>query len=221
MKRILVPVDGSAMSDRAVAYVVATFPDTQVCLLHVEAAPTPWQTHGMEPEAIQSHLHARGLETLKSAHAILKASGTPHEVHVVLGEVAETWAHYLHMVDLLETAASYQLGVAAGGLSVVLLLAACGKSEAPPAAAGGGMPPPEVGVVVATPGNVGLVTELPGRLEASRVAQVRARAADCAAGNPADDHRIFPAGTARGRTAAACAATAATSCGRAAAPGGG
>lgn len=90
MKRILVPVDGSAMSDRAVAYVVATFPDTQVCLLHVEAAPTPWQTHGMEPEAIQSHLHARGLETLKSAHAILKASGTPHEVHVVLGEVAET-----------------------------------------------------------------------------------------------------------------------------------
>ena len=73
--------------------------------------------------------------------------------------------------------ARVRLGVAAGGLSVVLLLAACGKSEAPPAAAGGGMPPPEVGVVVATPGNVGLVTELPGRLEASRVAQVRARAA--------------------------------------------
>ncbi|MCM2345898.1 MAG: efflux RND transporter periplasmic adaptor subunit [Acidovorax soli] len=70
-----------------------------------------------------------------------------------------------------------RLGVAAGGLSVVLLLAACGKSEAPAAAAGGGMPPPEVGVIVATPGNVGLVTELPGRLEASRVAQVRARAA--------------------------------------------
>lgn len=73
--------------------------------------------------------------------------------------------------------ARVRLGVAAGGLSVVLLLAACGKSEGPPAAAGGGMPPPEVGVVVATPGDVGLVTELPGRLEASRVAQVRARAA--------------------------------------------
>lgn len=74
--------------------------------------------------------------------------------------------------------ARQRLGIAAGGLSVVLLLAACGKSEAPAAAgAGGGMPPPEVGVVVATPGDVGLVTELPGRLEASRVAQVRARAA--------------------------------------------
>lgn len=39
------------------------------------------------------------------------------------------------------------------------------------------MPPPQVGVVVAQPGDVGLQTELPGRLEASRVAQVRARAA--------------------------------------------
>ena len=73
--------------------------------------------------------------------------------------------------------ARVRLGVAAGGLSVVLLLAACGKSDAPPAAAGDGMPPPEVGVVVATPGDVGLITELPGRLEALRVAQVRARVA--------------------------------------------
>lgn len=62
--------------------------------------------------------------------------------------------------------------------TAAVLLAACGKSDAP-AAAGGApkMPPPEVGVVVATPGDVGLVTELPGRVEASRVAQVRARAA--------------------------------------------
>ena len=64
-------------------------------------------------------------------------------------------------------------------LSIALLLAACGQS-APPAGPGGpsGMPPPaEVGVVTVSPGDVGLVTELPGRLEASRVAQVRARAA--------------------------------------------
>jgi membrane fusion protein (multidrug efflux system) len=62
-----------------------------------------------------------------------------------------------------------------------LVLAACGKSDNAAApgggAPGGGMPPPEVGVVAATLGDVGLVTELPGRLEASRVAQVRARAA--------------------------------------------
>jgi len=64
---------------------------------------------------------------------------------------------------------------------VVLALAACSKGDAPagPGGAGGGggaRPAPEVGVVVATPTDVGLVTELPGRLEASRVAQVRARA---------------------------------------------
>ena len=39
------------------------------------------------------------------------------------------------------------------------------------------MPPPEVGVLTVAPTDVGLITELPGRLEASRVAQVRARAA--------------------------------------------
>ena len=63
-------------------------------------------------------------------------------------------------------------------LTAVLLLAACGKSgdnAGAPGGAGGGMPPPEVGVVTVTPGEVGLVTELPGRLEASRIAQVRAR----------------------------------------------
>ncbi|KRB99822.1 RND transporter [Hydrogenophaga sp. Root209] len=66
------------------------------------------------------------------------------------------------------------------GLSVLALavvLSACDKPAAPAAAAGAGMPAPEVGVVTVAPGDVGLVTELPGRLEASRVAQVRARAA--------------------------------------------
>ena len=58
------------------------------------------------------------------------------------------------------------------------LLAACGKgSDFKGPSAGGAPPPAEVGVVIVAPGDVGLVTELPGRLEASRIAQVRARAA--------------------------------------------
>jgi membrane fusion protein, multidrug efflux system len=66
-------------------------------------------------------------------------------------------------------------------LVLPLLLAGCGKqgdAAAPGGGAGapgGGMPPPEVGVVTVALSDVGLVTELPGRLEASRVAQVRAR----------------------------------------------
>ncbi len=62
-------------------------------------------------------------------------------------------------------------------VGAALLLAACSKGDAPAQAPGGGMPPPEVGVVAVQLGEVGLLTELPGRLEASRVAQVRARAA--------------------------------------------
>ena len=67
-------------------------------------------------------------------------------------------------------------------LSAALLVAACGqKNEGAGAAAGpgagGAPPPPEVGVITVQPKPVGLTTELPGRLEASRVAQVRARAA--------------------------------------------
>jgi len=61
---------------------------------------------------------------------------------------------------------------------VAVLLAACGaKTDGQAAAPGGGRPLVEVGVVTVAPRTVGLVTELPGRLEASRVAQVRARVA--------------------------------------------
>ncbi len=67
--------------------------------------------------------------------------------------------------------------LAVGSVSAALLLSACGKGDAPPAAPGAGMPAPQVGVVTVQPGDVGLLTELPGRLEASRVAEVRARAA--------------------------------------------
>lgn len=51
-------------------------------------------------------------------------------------------------------------------------LAACTRAEAPPAPAA-----PEVGVVTVAAGAIPLVAELPGRVEASRVAEVRARAA--------------------------------------------
>ena len=61
--------------------------------------------------------------------------------------------------------------------AALALLSACGKGAAPAAAPGSAPPPVQVGVVTVSQRDVGLVTELPGRLEASRVAQVRARAA--------------------------------------------
>ncbi|HUP06664.1 MAG TPA: efflux RND transporter periplasmic adaptor subunit [Caldimonas sp.] len=67
--------------------------------------------------------------------------------------------------------------------ALATLLAACGKpgasSGAPGAGPGGsgGPPPPEVGVVTVRTQPVALSNELPGRVEALRTAQVRARAA--------------------------------------------
>ena len=70
-----------------------------------------------------------------------------------------------------------QARLVVGMLALALIAAGCTK-EAPTApSAAGQRPAVEVGTVTATPGDVGLVTELPGRVEASRVAQVRARAA--------------------------------------------
>ncbi len=61
------------------------------------------------------------------------------------------------------------------GASLGSLLAGCGQSSSPAAPAA--PPPPEVGVITVTPERADLAAELPGRLEAYRVAQVRARAA--------------------------------------------
>jgi len=61
--------------------------------------------------------------------------------------------------------------------TLTTLLAACGgdNKAAPPGAPGAGMPPPEVDVIVVATGNATLTQDLPGRLQAYRTAQVRAR----------------------------------------------
>lgn len=61
-------------------------------------------------------------------------------------------------------------------LCVLFNLAGCGEKNAAALAPGGGTPPPpEVSVVTIALERIVMTTELPGRLEATRVAQVRAR----------------------------------------------
>ena len=88
--------------------------------------------------------------------------------------------HHTHFFALTRRARNrlnLPWALTAVGFAGALALAGCGQSGSGSTPPGGGMPPAEVGVVTVTPGDVGLLTELPGRLEASRVAQVRARAA--------------------------------------------
>jgi len=64
-------------------------------------------------------------------------------------------------------------------LFLITLLVGCGGGDKPAAGPGGGpataMPPPEVDVITVTSGNATLTQDLPGRLQAYRTAQVRAR----------------------------------------------
>lgn len=67
-------------------------------------------------------------------------------------------------------------GAATTLASLALVLAACGAKDPKAAGApGGGMPPAEVAVITIAERPVDLQTELPGRVEPVRVAQVRAR----------------------------------------------
>ena len=62
-----------------------------------------------------------------------------------------------------------------GVLTLVTLLSACGAKNGAPTSGAGGKPPPEVGVVTTELQPVAIQTELPGRVEPVRIAQVRAR----------------------------------------------
>lgn len=72
------------------------------------------------------------------------------------------------------SSARARLGLVALALSSLVLLPACKDGQAQ-SGAGKAPPPPEVGVITVKPQTVPLISELPGRLEASRIAQVRAR----------------------------------------------
>jgi membrane fusion protein (multidrug efflux system) len=64
----------------------------------------------------------------------------------------------------------------AAAILILSAVAGCGEKTANAQAQPGAMPPPEVAVVTVAPKSLTVTNELPGRLEASRTAQVRARA---------------------------------------------
>ena len=67
-------------------------------------------------------------------------------------------------------------GIAAFAIVMAALFTGCGRNLGGPGGPGGiQMPPAEVSIVTVTPEQVALTTELPGRIDPVRVAQVRAR----------------------------------------------
>lgn len=65
----------------------------------------------------------------------------------------------------------------ASALALMAVLAGCNKQEASSAPAAQQMPPTEVSIVTVEPKPIAIISDLPGRVEATRISQVRARVA--------------------------------------------
>lgn len=104
--KILIPVDGSANSDRAVDYVIANADNQkippEVCLLNVQ-----WKLGSgnvklfISQETINDYYREQGAAALVQARAKLDAAGLAYTYHISVGSPAEAVVQYAqeHQVD--------------------------------------------------------------------------------------------------------------------------
>lgn len=94
MLRLLVPVDGSANSDRAVTYVielVKRLKSAEVLALNVQPSVSYVELMlGPMPSAVTREIERTGRNAARSACALLDAAGVAYTLHVEQGEPAET-----------------------------------------------------------------------------------------------------------------------------------
>lgn len=97
MLRVLVAVDGSPPSLRAVRHavkLVADRPGTEVHLLNVQV-PLPAAIGGfLRGQSLDDFHAAEGAAALREAKAILDEAGVGYESHVAVGDIAETIVRY-------------------------------------------------------------------------------------------------------------------------------
>lgn len=93
-RRVLVPVDGSANSDRVIEHLVRELRDgtpAELILLNVQMPLDSGHAQMfVSPEAIQDWHREEGEKALQSARARLDAAGIPYAWHVTVGRIAET-----------------------------------------------------------------------------------------------------------------------------------
>ncbi len=102
MFRVLIPVDGSECSVRAVKFLVRKSglysEPLDIHLLNVQH-PFPGTIQGVQTQAKQFH-QEEGEKALASARKLLDAAGIKYRLEVVVGEVAEAIAHYAREKDI-------------------------------------------------------------------------------------------------------------------------
>jgi nucleotide-binding universal stress UspA family protein len=97
MLRVLIPIDGSENSLRAVRLVIGKAPlyrePLELHLLNVQH-PFPGTIRGVQKEAEQFH-HEEGLKALAGARKALDDAGLKCVYHIGVGEAAEVIAHFV------------------------------------------------------------------------------------------------------------------------------
>ena len=96
--KILLPVDGSGPSDRAVQHLISTVngcTDREIYLINIQAPIDAPELLGHMPASeIEAMQEARGGDSLVSARALLEKAGIPYIAAVLVGPVAETIVDY-------------------------------------------------------------------------------------------------------------------------------
>jgi nucleotide-binding universal stress UspA family protein len=98
MFRILVAVDGSESSDRAVAHLLKKLgwykESVEVHLLNVQQALPSDMSRFISSDQLQNFHREQGVAALASARAILDGAKVAYVTHIGIGEPAHVIAHY-------------------------------------------------------------------------------------------------------------------------------
>jgi nucleotide-binding universal stress UspA family protein len=99
MLRILVPVDGSENSLRAVEQLAKKLDwyreAPEIHLLNVQHALPSDVSRFVSRDDINQFHHDEGIKALEAARAALTAKGLKHDIHISVGDPAETIVHYV------------------------------------------------------------------------------------------------------------------------------
>jgi nucleotide-binding universal stress UspA family protein len=98
MTKVLVPVDGSEFSDRAVDYVIELAKGQEPLDIHLLSVQIPIDSgHArmfVSDDDIDAYHRDEGMAVLKPYIEKLDAAGIPHNFHVLVGHVALTIARF-------------------------------------------------------------------------------------------------------------------------------
>lgn len=99
MFNVLVPVDGSENSSRAVAFLMKKLPlykePVEIYLLNVQIPIASGNVRQFfSHEQLNAYYHDEGMAALKPARELLDAAGVPYSYHIGMGDVGETIVNY-------------------------------------------------------------------------------------------------------------------------------